>query len=75
MIKDIMNKDSYKIYKRLEKDINKNKPKLVELCKEYAETQNDDLLIDIDYYGELVYQDKQDLLLLLIAYGFDEEKE
>lgn len=75
MIKEIMNKDSYKIYKRLEKDINKNKPKLVKLCKEYAETQNDDLLIDIDYYGELVYQDKQDLLLLLIAYGFDEEKE
>lgn len=73
MIKDIMNESSYRIYKTLKKDLNKNKPKLVKLCKEYAETQNNDLLIDIDYYQELVYQDSQDLLLLLIAYGIDEE--
>lgn len=69
-----MNKDTRKIYKKLEKDLSKNKPKLVKLCEEYVKTQNNDLLPDISYFTERVFEDEQDLLLVLIATGEDKYK-
>lgn len=68
----IMNKDTRKIYKRLEKDLSKNKPKLIEVCKKYIESENDNLLPDIEYLCNRVYEDSQDRLLILIATNEEE---
>lgn len=73
MLKEIMNKDSYSIYKTLKKDIKKNKKKLLKLCKKYTETEDDNLLIDIEFYSNQLVDDLQDKTLLLCAYNYEEE--
>lgn len=62
-----MNKYTKRIYKRLNKDLDKNRKKLVEICEKYIATQNDILLPDIEYFSQLVWNDTQDLLLINIA--------
>lgn len=67
-----MNKETKQIYRKLEKDLKKNRAKLLKLCKKYVTTQDDVLTIDIEYYSELIYQDSQSLNLILIATDCDE---
>lgn len=68
-LKEAFNKDAYKIYSRLNKDTKKNKKKLLNLCKKYVETEDDDLLIDIEYYADTIFDDIQDMMLIHIASG------
>lgn len=66
---DNLPKDARKVYKKLTKDNEKNKKKLLKLCKKYVETEDDNLLIDIEYYSDLMIDDIGDLLLIEMCGG------
>lgn len=57
-------KETEKVYKKLLKQVNKNNNKLVKLCKEYSKNENFDLLQDIIFYSEMVFDDSQAMLLI-----------
>lgn len=66
---DNLPKDARKVYKKLTKENEKNKKKLLKLCKKYVETEDDNLLIDIEYYSDLMIDDIGDLLLIEMCGG------
>lgn len=59
-----MKKEVKKVYKNLEKNIKKAEEKLQKLCKKYAETGENELLIDINYYSEILIEDTTDMMLI-----------
>lgn len=71
-LKKIMNKDSYQIYKSCVKRLKKNKEKMFKICQKYIETSDDNLMPDFEFYASEIYEDSQNIRVLLIAYGIDE---
>lgn len=68
-----MRKEVKKIYKNLDKNIKKAEEKLQKLCKKYAETGENGLLIDINYYSEILIEDTTDKMLIEVCCGEDDE--
>ena len=66
---DNLPKDAIKVHKKLTKENEKNKKKLLKLCKKYVETEDDNLLFDIEYYSDLMIDDIGDLLLIEMCGG------
>ena len=71
-LKDVLPKDAYKIYRILDKQIKKNKKELLKICKEYVETENSDLLVDMEYYSQELFDDMQNKSLIQITSGLDD---
>lgn len=57
-------KETKKLHKKLLKKVFKNKSKLINLCENYAQDPDTDLLQDIIYYAEMVFDDEQAILLM-----------
>lgn len=66
---DNLPKDAIKVHKKLTKENEKNKKKLLKLCEKYIETEDDDLLFDIEYYSDLMIDDIADLNLIEMCGG------
>ena len=66
---DNLPKDAIKVHKKLTKESEKNKKKLLKLCEKYIETEDDDLLFDIEYYSDLMIDDIADLNLIEMCGG------
>ena len=62
-----LSKGAKKIQKKLIKDTNKNNKKLLKLCQKYIDTEDYNLLLDIEYYSDLMIDDLGDLLLLEVC--------
>lgn len=71
-LKDVLPKDAYKIYRILDKQIKKNKKELLKICKEYVENENSDLLVDMEYYSQELFDDMQNKSLIQITSGLDD---
>ena len=72
-IESIMNKDTKKIYKTLNRNIKKDKKELKKYINKWLETEDTKFLADIEYFAEKIFDDEQDINLIEITLGVEEE--
>ena len=70
-IEELMNKETKKIYKKLKKDIIKNKKQLKKYINKWLETEDTKYLVDIEYFATEIFDDEQDITLIEIALGVE----
>lgn len=70
-IEELMNKETKKIYKKLKKDIIKNKKQLRKYINKWLETEDTKYLADIEYFVTEIFDDEQDITLIEIALGVE----